>query len=83
MQQSRIMSLVEAAANVLLGFILAVATQFAVFPWFGVRLSLGDNLAIGGVFTAVSILRSYSLRRLFEAVRTRTGRMDGSHDTSR
>jgi len=32
-----------------------------------VRLS--DNLAMGAIFTGVSILRSYSLRRLFEAIR--------------
>lgn len=83
MQQSRIMSLVEAVTSVLVGFAFAVGAQLAVFPWFGVRLSLGDNLTIGGVFTAVSILRSYGLRRLFETVRTRIGPTDGSHDTSR
>jgi hypothetical protein len=30
-----------------------------------------DNLLIGAVFTIVSLLRSYALRRLFEAIRTR------------
>jgi hypothetical protein len=55
-------------ANVVIGFLLALLTQFAIFPMLGVVVSVGDNLLIGTVFTAVSILRSFALRRLFEAV---------------
>jgi hypothetical protein len=36
--------------------------------------SLTDNLMIGLIFTVVSILRSFALRRVFEAVRVRAGR---------
>jgi hypothetical protein len=43
--------------------------QFAIFPLFGLAVSLGDNLVIGGIFTLVSVIRSFLLRRLFEAVR--------------
>lgn len=66
MTQSRLMSLVEAIANVAVGFGVAVATQIAVFPLFGLAVSLGDNLAIGCIFTMASVVRSYTLRRLFE-----------------
>lgn len=66
MTQSRGMSLIEAVTNVAVGYVLAVATQIAVFPWFGLRLSIGENLALGGVFVGISLLRSYALRRLFE-----------------
>ena len=65
MTQTRIMSAVEAVANVAVGYGVAVATQLAVFPIFGLAVALGDNLAIGGIFTAVSLARSYALRRLF------------------
>jgi hypothetical protein len=65
------MSLIEAVANVALGYLVAVAAQIAVFPVFAIEVSLADNLAIGAVFTGVSILRSYLLRRLFEAIRVR------------
>lgn len=65
--QSRRMSLIEAITNVMLGYVLAVATQILVFPWFGLHPSLGDNLALGAVFVGISLLRSYALRRLFEA----------------
>ncbi len=60
------MSMVEALANVLVGYGIAVVTQVVVFPMFGLRASLSENAAIGGVFTVVSILRSYLMRRLFE-----------------
>lgn len=70
--QSRRMSLIEAIANVAVGYGLAVLTQIAVFPMFGLQASLGDNLALGSIFTVVSIARSYALRRLFEAIRVRS-----------
>jgi hypothetical protein len=63
--QSRVMSLVEAAANVLVGYGVAVATQMMVFPWFGLSTTLGQNLQMGLIFTLVSLLRSYLLRRAF------------------
>ena len=72
MSQSRTMSLVEAVTNVLIGYGVAVATQMLVFPLFGFAASLQDNLAIGFVFTAVSLVRSYLLRRAFEALRVRS-----------
>lgn len=69
MRQSRRMSLLESLTNVAIGYGVAVATQIAVFPLFGLEVSLSDNLAIGGLFTLVSIARSYAVRRLFEAIR--------------
>jgi hypothetical protein len=51
MRQSRLMSLVEAAANVVVGYAAAVATQALVFPLFGLQATLGQNLAIGAIFT--------------------------------
>ena len=72
MKQSRAMSLVEAVANVTVGYCIAVVTQLTVFPWFGLPAEVNAALAIGAIFTAVSIARSYVLRRMFEAPRTRS-----------
>ena len=69
MKQSRLMSLVESVANVIVGYGVAVVTQILIFPLFGLQTTLGQNLAMGGVFTIVSLARSFLLRRLFEAVR--------------
>ena len=69
MNQSRTMSLVEAVANVIVGYILAVLLQLAAFPLFGIETSVGDHLGLAALFTATSLARSYALRRLFEALR--------------
>ena len=69
MKQSRMMSMVEAATNVVVGYVLAIATQIVVFPWFGIEAALGEHLAIGMAFVGVSLARGYLLRRLFEALR--------------
>ena len=69
MRQSRLMSLVEAVANVVVGFLVAVATQIVVFPIVGLQVSPGQNVQVALAFTAVSICRSFLLRRLFETLR--------------
>jgi hypothetical protein len=68
------MSLVESLANVAVGYGIAVLTQIAVFPFFGLHVSLADNLVMGAVFTIVSIARSFTLRRVFEDFRVRSER---------
>jgi hypothetical protein len=65
------MSLVEATTNVAVGFGVAVLAQIAVFPLFGLHVGFADNLMIAAIFTAISIARSYVLRRIFEAIRVR------------
>ena len=63
--QSRLGSFLESLANVVLGYGIAVGAQILVFPLFGVVIPLSSNLAIGIIFTLVSLVRSYLLRRLF------------------
>ncbi|MBA4381811.1 MAG: hypothetical protein C0406_04525 [Sideroxydans sp.] len=65
MSQSRKHSMLEALVNVLIGYGVALAAQMAIFPLFGIHVSLQDNIMIGLLFTVVSIVRSYALRRLF------------------
>ena len=51
--------------------------QVVAFPWLGVPASLGENMALGLVSTAVSLIRGYALRKVltkFEAKRKRTSR---------
>ena len=63
------MSLTEALTNVGRGYAVAILVQIVLFPMFGMNFSIRQNLAIGLVFTAVSIVRSFALRRLFEGLR--------------
>jgi hypothetical protein len=68
------MSLVESIANVVVGFAITVWAQMIVFPLFGIGASFAQNLGIGVVFTAVSLARSYALRRLFDGLSRRPTR---------
>lgn len=69
MSQSRKMSMVESFANVAIGYGIAVAAQLVIFPVFGINVPLQSNLLIGAFFTVVSLVRSYVLRRVFNALR--------------
>lgn len=66
MSQPCAVSALEALTNVAVGYGLAVAAQFAVFPVFGLVVTVPQSLGIGVVFTGLSIVRSYVLRRLFD-----------------
>ena len=65
MTQSRTMSAAESVANVLVGYGIALITQVVVFDALAIPVSLEQNLWIGVVFTVVSLVRSYLLRRFF------------------
>jgi len=72
--QSRRWSFIESVANVAVGFLVALLAQIIVFPWFGMQVRLVDNLKIGAIFTVISIMRSYLVRRGFNFLdRRRTG----------
>jgi len=71
MKQSRTMSLIEAITNVVVGYGIAVLTQVLAFPAFGLHATLRQNLQLAALFSVVSVLRSFVLRRAFEAARVR------------
>ena len=63
--QTKLQSLIESIANIVIGYLVALASQLAVFPLFGINIPLSDNLLIGFWFTVVSLIRSYAVRRYF------------------
>jgi len=63
--QSRLQSLLESFANIAIGYLVALAAQLIVFPLMDIPVRLDQNLAIGAIFTIVSLARSYALRRAF------------------
>ena len=63
--QSRVGSAVESAANIAIGFALSLAVWSMVGPIYGYHGTHLDNAEICAIFTAVSFLRSYALRRAF------------------
>ena len=66
--QPRAFSLLESVTNVVVGFGINLFGQLFLYPLVGIHISLGTNLVISVFFTVVSIVRSYGLRRLFNAI---------------
>ena len=60
--------MIESVTNVLIGYFVAVVSQIVIFPIFGIHVGIVDNLLIGLYFTAVSLVRGYFVRRLFNRV---------------
>jgi len=67
MTQSRLESFIESLMNIMIGYGVALASQLAIFPLFDIHVSLETNLWIGAWFTAISLVRSYVIRRWFNA----------------
>lgn len=67
--QTRLHSLAESLVNVFIGYWISIGAQVLIFPIFDISTSFGSNLKIGLLFTVVSILRSYGLRRVFTKFR--------------
>ena len=69
MAQTRLGSFVEAWVNVIVGFVISLGCNWLILPAFGFQITLSQNLSIGCIMTAVSIARSYILRRVFNQLR--------------
>jgi len=71
MSQSRTHSMIEAFANVAIGYGISVAANMLVLPMFGYSVSVSDAAGMGLIFTVISIARSYGLRRAFNWFNTK------------
>ena len=69
MNQTRLQSLIETSTNVVIGYLVAVLSQLIIFPAFGIRTTITDNLLIAGYFTIISVIRGYMVRRWFNRKR--------------
>lgn len=63
--QSRRQSMIETAVSVAIGYVVALLSQIAIFPLFGIHATLSDNMLIGAWFTVISVIRGYAVRRFF------------------
>lgn len=58
-------SWVEVLAGTAAGFLLSLAAQAFIMPWYGIATSYEQDLGIVTFFTGLSILRGYVVRRFF------------------
>ena len=66
--QTKRQSIAESVVNVAVGYIVALISQIIVFPIAGIQATLSQNIEIGLYFTAISLVRSYLIRRFFNKV---------------
>jgi hypothetical protein len=66
--QSKRGSFVEAIANILVGVLVAFTSQLIIFKHYGYSITWETNAWMTGWFTAVSLARSFILRRIFNRI---------------
>jgi hypothetical protein len=59
------MSILETLINTGTGFIISILTTQIVLPQYDCPVTLEQNMGITTIFTVVSIVRGYAVRRLF------------------
>ena len=64
MHQSRLDSFIEACINTFIGFIIATCANIIIFPIVGITASTSQALLVGVMMTAISVARSYFIRRV-------------------
>ena len=65
MSQSKLGSFIESWANILVGFTINFYANLAILPLFGFHVTHADAFGMGLIFTAISLVRSYVIRRWF------------------
>lgn len=65
MKDSKLKSFSESLLNILIGFSVAYISNLIVLPLFWYNVSYWDSFWIALIFTIISLLRSYLIRRLF------------------
>jgi len=58
-------SLIEAWVNILLGFSVNYLANWLLLPMVGAHFTMSENFWLGWVYTAISIVRQYVIRRWF------------------
>jgi hypothetical protein len=69
--QTRLGSLTETITNVFVGLIISLVLNATIFPLFGWVITMSQNLSIAAIYTVVSIIRSYFMRRIFNYISIR------------
>lgn len=67
--QTRLGSMIEAWANVLIGFGIQFTAAGIGLHLLGLPITMAQNLKFGLFMTAISLVRSYLLRRLFNKLK--------------
>lgn len=65
--QTKRQSFIESLTSTTIGIIIGIVLNLIILPIFGYPVSLSDSLWISVIFTVISIIRSYIIRRWFNS----------------
>ena len=65
--QSKRESMIESLMNVGIGWFISFIANMLVLPLFGYNINLTDGVLISIIFTIISIVRGYMVRRWFNS----------------
>ncbi len=63
--QTKKQSMIESLTSTTIGWLIGVILNMLVLPLFDYDVNLTDGVLISIIFTAVSVIRSYIIRRWF------------------
>ena len=66
MRQTKLGSFYEACINVFIGFGINYCANLLILPIFGFHITLIENFFMGLLYTIISVIRSYIVRRWFD-----------------
>lgn len=65
-RQTHIDSFMESVVNIAIGLVISTVANAVVLPTVtGHPLTLGQNVALSVIYTVISLVRSYAIRRAF------------------
>jgi len=68
--QTKLGSFVESWANIAIGFLVSYAANIWILPlMLHTKISYNSAFWVGVVYTVISLIRSYLLRRLFNRIK--------------
>ena len=65
--QSKKESLIETLTSVFVGWLIGVILNMLVLPLFDYNITVIDSLWVSLIFTVVSVIRGYVIRRFFNS----------------
>ena len=63
--QTKKQSMLESITNIIVGYGVATMSNVVILPFLDIQIEMVDNFIIGFYMTAISLVRSYTIRRIF------------------
>lgn len=73
MTQSKRQSAIETVIGTFIGILTSMVTQAIVYPLYGFEVTFSQNVGITAIFTIVSLVRGYLVRRMFCKINSKNG----------